>query len=247
MLTPTITADREARAAAFTRTNEPPAGRQRHEVFPAQMRATMVERNGKQFAQLEGTASVVETWYEMWDMFGPYEEKIARGAFDTTLSQAPDVAFLLNHRGMTMARTKQSRTLELWVSESGNLDTRAYVNPKRQDVADLVTAIEDGDIDQMSFAFRIVGWAWNDDYSQFTITDVDLDRGDVSAVNYGANPYTAITARDALAAIDALEGPALEAARARIDARLSAHRELATPADQGTPLAIARLRQSLSD
>jgi HK97 family phage prohead protease len=214
------------------------------------MRASLIERNGKQFAQLEGTPSVVEVWYEMWDMFGPYEEKIARGAFDNTLSQSPDVSFLLNHKGMTMARTKSSRSLELWVGESGNLETRAFVNPKRQDVADLVTAIEDEDIDQMSFAFRIVAWAWNDDFDQFVITEVDLDRGDVSAVNYGANPNTSISARDALAAIDTLEGPALEAARTRIDARLALRAEEAvvvTPAPSPAGLGWDELALSLQD
>lgn len=236
------------RAACTANPTEPPAGHQRRETFKASMRATMIDRDGKQFAQLDGTASVVETWYEMWDMFGPYKEKIARGAFDKTLSLAPDVAFLLNHRGMTMARTKSSRTLEVFTGASGNLDVRALVNPTRTDVRDLVTAVEDGDIDQMSFAFRIVAWAWNDDYDEFTITEVDLDRGDVSAVNYGANPYTAISARDALAAIEHLNGPALAAAAARITARLAAEPAVETEAvaPQRDSLALAQLRESLT-
>jgi len=47
----------------------------------------------------------------------------------------------------------------------------------------------------MSFAFMLTkGW-WSDDFETFWITEVDINRGDVSAVNYGANPFTSIAAR----------------------------------------------------
>lgn len=187
------TAARREACAAFP--TLAPFDEHRDNAVPAQMRASSIERDGKPFYLLEGVASVVETWYPMWDMFGPYDEKIATGAFDRTLAADPDVAFLLNHRGMTMARTKKSRTLELYLDAAGSLAQRAYLNPARQDVQDLVRAIEDGDIDQMSFAFRIKAGSWNPDYTTYTITEVDLDRGDVSAVNYGANPFTSIEAR----------------------------------------------------
>jgi phage head maturation protease len=75
------------------------------------------------------------------------------------------------------------------------LEADAWLNPKRQDVADLIIATDDGNIDQMSFAFMLEeGW-WSEDFSQFKITKLDINRGDVSAVNYGANPYTSIAAR----------------------------------------------------
>jgi hypothetical protein len=35
---------------------------------------------------------------------------------------------------------------------------------------------------------------WNEDYTEFRIK-VDLDRGDVGPVTYGANPYTLIASR----------------------------------------------------
>lgn len=196
MTTATIAADvagrREAALAYPTRA---PFDEHRDTAFDAKMRASTIERDGKSFHQLEGVASVVETWYQMYDFWGPFEEKIAAGAFDKTLAADPDVAFLLNHRGMTMARTKKSRTLELFLDEDGSLASRAFLNPERQDVQDLVRAIEDGDVDQMSFAFRILDGHWNPDFTTYTITEVDLDRGDVSAVNFGANPYTSISAR----------------------------------------------------
>ena len=49
--------------------------------------------------------------------------------------------------------------------------------------------------------------------------DLNVDRGDVSAVNYGANPYTSVMARQAqvFADIRHLEGAALERARQVVD------------------------------
>lgn len=175
-----------------------PCGNARSLAFSAEMRASKRDWNGKPMYNLLGIASVTDQPYEMYDMFGPYEEIIEHSAFSETLSNDPDVAFLLNHRGMTMARTRakegSERTLVLRMVTEG-LEADAWLNPKRQDVADLVTAIEDGNIDQMSFAFMLEeGW-WSEDFSTFKITKLDIDRGDVSAVNYGANPYTSIAAR----------------------------------------------------
>lgn len=257
MTTRTAPVDLTAREQAYANTGIIPSGAQRLNYAPAQLRSSIVERNGKEFVLFDGTASVVERWYEMWDWYGEYEEKVARGAFDKTLSENPDVSFLLNHRGMTMARTRESKTLELFVRESGDLGVNAYCNPKRQDVSDLRIAIDDEDITEMSFAFRITGGTWNHDFTQFTITEVDLDRGDVSAVNYGANPFTSISARarDAFDGVDALPLPALRAVSARITERINALGGDETPAadagaDQqtaGVSLDIAALAASLED
>jgi HK97 family phage prohead protease len=189
--------------------------------FPAQMRAELVEYNGQRRYHLQGHASVVEQPYEMWDSFGPYMEVIERGAFDRTLAAGPDVAFLVNHRGVTMARTTND-SLRLEMDETG-LKTDAWLNPKRQDVTDLVTAIEDKDVTEMSFAFMLDDGAgrWNEDFTEFRIGEADIDRGDVSAVNYGANPYTDVSARsrEVLADLDHLPAGAARAAVARLQAR----------------------------
>ena len=189
----------ERRAAAQARTagqqerDASPLGAARSLAFPAQLRAKKENRNGQLLYHLNGIASVTDTPYEMYDAFGPYDEIVDRGAFTETLASEPDVAFLVNHRGVTMARTTNG-TLELGMVDEG-LGTDAWLNPKRQDVADLVLAIEDRNIDQMSFAFMLEeGW-WSEDFSTFKITKLSIDRGDVSAVNYGANPYTSIAAR----------------------------------------------------
>jgi HK97 family phage prohead protease len=175
-----------------------PCGMARSLPFAAELRTAKKELNGKMMANLVGIASVTNTPYEMYDLFGPYDEVIDHRAFDETLAADPDVAFLLNHRGMTMARTRAREgnepTLSLRMVSDG-LEADAWLNPARQDVKDLLTAIDDDNIDQMSFAFMLEeGW-WSEDFSTFKITKLDINRGDVSAVNYGANPYTSIAAR----------------------------------------------------
>jgi HK97 family phage prohead protease len=164
-------------------------------TFGGQFRHELVVVNGKELVQLDGYASVVEQEYEMWDMFGPYGETVAGEAFDRTLGSAPDVAFLTNHKGVTMARSGGANPTLTLDSDPRGLHAQALVNPKRNDVHDLLLAIDDENVTEMSFAFRIEDWEWDEDYMHVRILEVDIDRGDVSAVNFGANPYTSIAAR----------------------------------------------------
>ena len=141
--------------------------------------------------ELTGYASVFDAGYSMQDGFGDYTEIVRRGAFATTLGTTPDVAYLTNHAGLTMARTL-SGSLRLAEDRTG-LHTVATVNIARGDVRDLVTAIEDGDVDQMSFGFRVVQQEWSPDFGQRSMLELDLHRGDVSAVNFGASPTTSVS------------------------------------------------------
>ena len=138
-----------------------------------------------------GYASVTNRSYEMNDMAGPYPETVRSGAFAKTLARNPDVPFLVNHDGMTLARTK-SGTLQLAEDSTGLLAT-ATLDPRNSTVSDLRVAMERGDVDEMSFAFRILDpdGGWTEDYSARNITEVDLHKGDVSVVNYGASEHTA--------------------------------------------------------
>lgn len=146
-------------------------------------------------AVVEGYASVTEEPYEMYDMFGAYTEVIRAGAFNKTLSENPQVQLLLNHSGLSMAYTRAG-SLQLSEDSTG-LHMRAEVNPARSDVRDLITALEDRDVDEMSFAFRVPQGKsmWSPDWDQRDITEVDMHRGDVSVVNFGANPATTVSMR----------------------------------------------------
>jgi HK97 family phage prohead protease len=141
--------------------------------------------------ELQGYATTYDQPYEMFDMFGSYNEVARSGMCAKTIADGADVAYLANHTGLTMARTR-SGNLQL-SEDSAGLMTVATVNTARSDVRDLVTAIEDGDVDQMSFAFRVVRQQWSPDYDQRDLVEVNLDRGDVSAVNFGANPTTSVS------------------------------------------------------
>lgn len=140
-----------------------------------------------------GLASRTGVGYEMWDMFGPYTEVVDVAAFDATLGADPLVEFVLNHArngGPPMAHTRNG-TLTLTVIREGEetgLRYEAAVDPSRGDVADMLKALERGDLAEASFKFRIVRGQWSPDWMEYHIYEVDLDRGDVSAVNFGANP-----------------------------------------------------------
>jgi HK97 family phage prohead protease len=126
----------------------------------------------------------------------PFSERIAPGAFRKTLSETPDVRLLINHEGLPLARTKNG-TLELSEDEVG-LRFDADL-PDTTEARDLWTLIQRGDVDQMSFAFRVIRQKWNADRTERTLTEVSLADGDVSVVTYPAYPTTTVEAREALA------------------------------------------------
>ena len=136
-----------------------------------------------------GLASSTDSPYDM----GWYQETIVRGAFDTTLAGRPDVQLLCNHEGLPLARTTNG-SLDLAATERG-LEFTATADPSDPDAARIASKVSTGLMDQCSFAFRVVKQTWDEDYTQRDITEVSLDRGDVSIVNYGANPNTSVTLR----------------------------------------------------
>jgi len=126
----------------------------------------------------------------------PFTEYIAPGAFRKTLSETPDVRLLINHEGLPLARTKND-TLRLTEDEFGlRFDAEL---PDTSEARDLYTLIERGDVDQMSFAFRVIRQKYNTDRTVRTLTEVSLADGDVSVVTYPAYPTTSVEAREALA------------------------------------------------
>jgi HK97 family phage prohead protease len=133
----------------------------------------------------------------------PFIETIAPGAFRKTLSETPDVRLLINHEGLPLARTKNG-TLTLTEDDRG-----LYMDAIIADTSegrDLYKLVERGDVDQMSFAFRVIRQKYNEDRSQRTLTEVSLADGDVSVVTYPAYPTTSVEAREALRkAIDAVK------------------------------------------
>lgn len=145
---------------------------------------------------LEGYASTFEP-YEMYGgpAAGGWIEQIATTGFDRTLREKPDVVLVINHAGLPLARTR-SGTLALSVDTHGLL-VRAELDHTDPDVQALAAKMKRGDVDEMSFAFRVKSQTWSaasgfesDPQGHRLITEVSIHRGDVSIVTYGANPTT---------------------------------------------------------
>lgn len=129
------------------------------------------------------------------DIGGWFEETIARGAISEDVLK--DVALFYNHDLNTkpLARTRTGK-LKFSIENDG-VHMDADVNLKRSDSNDLYLSIEDGDIDGMSFMFRIESEEWSDldtDYPKRRITKIGYVQ-EVSAVNYPAYEGTSINAR----------------------------------------------------
>lgn len=229
------------------REDSPPSGIARRS-FPArfEVRAKADGTGGTRY-ELEGYASIYDTPYEMWDWCGAYMETVAAGAGAKTLAENPDVVLVLNHEGMPMARTKAG-SLEL-TEDSTGLHMRAPNLPGGLTVVrDVVLAVEEGLLDEMSFAFRILRWKWSPDYTQFDITEYSIHRGDVSVVTFGANPATTVDLRgaDVDAALERMTPGQLAEAHKRIGAKLAGDApDIAAPpaaertAPAGLPLSLA--------
>ncbi len=143
--------------------------------------------------EFEGYAAVYDTGFEMYDWWGDqYIEVVNQGACTRTLAGAPDVPFLIGHDdgGIALARTK-SGTLQLAQDDHG-LHTRVpELDGSSPLVQSLVSAIQRGDMDEMSLAFVCRQQQWSPDYEQRNIIEMDIHRGDVSIVCLAANPATA--------------------------------------------------------
>ena len=150
------------------------------------------------------------------DIGGWFEETIARGAISEDVLR--DVAFFYNHDLNTkpLARTRTGK-LKLTIENDG-VHMDAEVNRERSDSNDLYLAIQDGDIDGMSFMFRVESEEWTDletDYPKRRITKIGYVQ-EVSAVNYPAYEGTSINAR-ADGSLDS-DKKALDEARAKYKA-----------------------------
>ena len=153
------------------------------------------ERKDNRPPTLKGYAAVFDT---ETDIGGFFREKIARGAFADAISKASaDVHALFNHDDNVVLGRMKSATLRLSEDDHGlavEIDT-----PDTQDARDLIAKIKRGDIDQMSFAFRVrPGGSDKWDYSQDTPLRTIEKIGelfDVSVVTRGAYPTTEIGLR----------------------------------------------------
>jgi HK97 family phage prohead protease len=168
-------------------------------TFERRMAVTGLEvREGADDLTLTGYAS---TFNEPYDM-GWYQESVDADAFKRTLGQKPDVRLLINHDGLPLARTT-SGTLSLSTDKRG-LIASATLDRNDPDVQALVPKMQRGDLNEMSFGFRVLEDVWENDMTKRTLRSLDLNGGDVSVVTYPANPNTSVALRAGGNALEAI-------------------------------------------
>lgn len=146
--------------------------------------------DGSGTVQFDGHASVTEQPYEMYDFWGPYTEVVSAGAFDATLNRSDlDTPLVLGHDQMRRIARTTTGDLQLSMDTQG-LRVLADLDPADQDVAYILPKLRKGHVNEMSFAFRITRGVWSPDYTEYRIDEVDIHRGDVAIVGFGANPFT---------------------------------------------------------
>lgn len=167
--------------------------------------------NEDNYGIIEGVPIVFE---QATDIGGYFEETIARGAISEDVLR--DVALFYNHDLNTKphARTRNKR-LSFSIENDG-VHMHAKVNLDRSDSKDFYLAVRDGDIDGMSFMFRVEADEWTDlesDYPKRRITKIGYVQ-EVSGVNYPAYEGTSINARTNLSLDN--DKKALDEARAKV-------------------------------
>ena len=141
---------------------------------------------------IEGHAAVFDSWSETLGGIFPFKEKVRKGAFSQTIEK-DDIRALFNHDPNYVLGRNKAGTLELKEDERG-LYVR-IIPPDTQAARDLITSIERGDINQMSFGFTVEEEKWD------TVEGIDVRElrkvklFDVSPVTFPAYPSTDVRVR----------------------------------------------------
>lgn len=160
--------------------------------------------------RFEGYAATFEQPFEMWDAWGdPYFETLGMTSCSRTLANGCDTQFLVGHdeSGLPMARTR-SGTLMLSADSTGLLTFAPALDGRNPQVQQLASAMERGDVDEMSIGFIATGQQWSPDWMERRITEINLHRGDVSIVCWAANPAANGASMTALPVSQAAARPA---------------------------------------
>lgn len=178
-------------------TNVPDLVGERHRGFDIDYRGHILEHRATPRVEVrqsdDGPPEIVgyATIYDHpYDVAGgaPYgwSETIVAGATAKSITERDDVYLFFDHEGLPLSSTKAGTlTLE---SDKVGLFNRSVIDPRSAWSMEIVHRLETGDLDAMSFAFRVLRQEWNDDYTERFITEVKLY--DVSVVSFPANPAT---------------------------------------------------------
>lgn len=135
---------------------------------------------------VEGTVIVFDKPADM----GGYTEFIAGNALDGV--DLDNITLLVNHNGTGIPLARSPKTLTLTVSETG-LEMRAQL-PDTEQGRSVYEAVRRGDLSEMSFAFDIAEYAFDEQKRECTITKIAAVY-EISIVNRAAYPQTSVQAR----------------------------------------------------
>lgn len=137
---------------------------------------------------LRGYATVYDVAYPIagGPEAGGWMEIVERGATAKSIKDGADVRLLYDHGGIALARTA-SGTMRL-ISDDMGMMVNADLDPESPYAQSVRSAVLRGDVDQMSFAFRVTRQSWNEDYTERRIKEVQLF--DASLVTYPASEAT---------------------------------------------------------
>lgn len=171
------------------------------ELVDLERRAYAVELRvsaGDDGPMIEGYAAVFDVLSE--DL-GGFRERVRPGAFGASLVDA-DVRALWNHDPLYVLGRQKSETLKVWEDDHG---LRFKVQPPEARWAeDLLASMRRKDVDQCSFAFRVVEDEWSMQGGMLQRDLLAVELFDVSVVTYPAYPQTSAQVRARLA--DLAEG-----------------------------------------
>jgi uncharacterized protein len=147
-------------------------------------------RADEESRKIIGYAAVFDS---MSGNLGGFREKIDRGAFAKALMKS-DVRALINHDSNYVLGRAKANTLRMTEDERG---LKIEIDPPATQAAnDLLLSISRGDIDQMSFAFRLGKDSWEERNGETIRTIHEFDEiYDVSVVTYPAYEETTVALR----------------------------------------------------
>ena len=164
---------------------------------------------------IEGTPIVFNQDTVIRDWAGEFIERISPKALDKT--DMKDVRLFVNHdlSKIALARSKNGNgTMNFDIGKDG-VNFRAVLDiDNNAEARALYSAVQRGDVDGMSFGFRIAGEEWanlESDCPIRTITDISIIH-EVSVVNFPAYTQTSVTARSS----EETDYSPLEEARAKL-------------------------------
>lgn len=127
--------------------------------------------------------------------FGWFKEQIAPGAFSRSIKEKVNVRALVDHdTGKVIASTK-AKTLSVREDDKGLFVDLEPANTTHGN--DILELVKRGDVDAMSFGFRVIEDKWETRDGKDFRTLIDVDLMEVSIVAMPAYPATSISARSA--------------------------------------------------